>query len=309
MTVEATELLPEIPNLFDFLSTHADMVYDESRVSAFKQAIEETIRPGHIVMDIGTGTGLLALLCAKAGAERVHAIESSPIIRCAQHLAATNNLADRVVFHQESSSTVTIEEPVDVIISELIGHLAFEEGMVETIAEAKGRYLKSGGIIIPQAVTLFGAPVFKPDLYQRYIDCWKKPVCGLDFSYWRGRSLQTPWITRVLTRELVALPQAITEADFIKDLLPNTDNINRFVATRNSMINGVAFWFSAKLVNDIYLSSAPGTKTHWQQCFIPLEDPFKTSRGDTINVTTNIQFGNLKQNPFSIKVAASNKPS
>lgn len=309
MKQEASELLPEIPNLFDYLSVHAQMVYDETRSLAYKQAIEKVIKPGIVVVDIGTGTGFLALLCAKAGAERIHAIESSPIINYARALARANNLDDRIVFHQGYSSAVEIGEDVDVILSELIGHMAFEEGMVETIIEAKRRYLKKDGIVVPEAVALYGAPVFKPGIYRRYIDCWKKPVCGLDFSYGRGRSLQTPWITNVSARDLIALPQVITSVDFMRSIIPNAKNMNRFIARKDSPINGIAFWFDARLVDGVHLSTRPGIKTHWQQCFVPLDLPFKTSRGDVIDVVIDMKFPNTDNTAFSVDVSATKAPN
>ena len=74
--LDPVELFPEVPNIYAFPCVHADMVFDKSRVAAYRDAINETVKPGDVVADLGSGTGLLSFLCLQAGAARVHAIES-----------------------------------------------------------------------------------------------------------------------------------------------------------------------------------------------------------------------------------------
>ncbi len=71
--LDPTELFPEVPNLYEFPSVHAGMLYDEERVSKYSTAVSQVVKNGDVVADIGTGTGLLAFLCLKAGAKRVNA--------------------------------------------------------------------------------------------------------------------------------------------------------------------------------------------------------------------------------------------
>src|SRR5688572_1875631 len=97
--LEPSELFPEVPNLYEFPSIHNDMIYDHHRVSKYQDAIARTVKKGDIVMDVGTGTGILAFLCLQAGAERVHAVDRSPVISWAKEIAAANGLSDRITFH------------------------------------------------------------------------------------------------------------------------------------------------------------------------------------------------------------------
>ena len=78
--LDPVELFPEVPNIYAFPCGHADMVFDKSRVAAYRDAINETVKPGDVVADLGSGTGLLSFLCLQAGAARVHAIERSDVI-------------------------------------------------------------------------------------------------------------------------------------------------------------------------------------------------------------------------------------
>ncbi len=148
--LEPVELFPEVPNLYEFPSVHAEMLFDEERVGKYSDAIRQIVRKGDIVADIGTGTGLLTFLCLQAGAARVHAIERSPAIRWARLLAEQNGFADRVVFHYQDSRFCDLPEKVNVVVSELIGHIAFEEGMAESLYDAKERFLVPMGVMMPE---------------------------------------------------------------------------------------------------------------------------------------------------------------
>src|SRR5688500_9032577 len=118
--LEPSELFPEVPNLYEFPSVHNDMIYDEHRVNAYNDAISRAVKKGDVVLDVGTGTGLLSFLCLQAGAKHVYAVDRSPVIRWAQEIAEANTLADRITFFECDSIDAPIPERVDLIVSELI---------------------------------------------------------------------------------------------------------------------------------------------------------------------------------------------
>ena len=70
MTLEPSELFPEVPNLYEFPSVHLDMLQDRTRLRAYRRAIERTVRPGNVVVDVGTGTGVLAFLALELSVHR-----------------------------------------------------------------------------------------------------------------------------------------------------------------------------------------------------------------------------------------------
>src|SRR5262245_2389511 len=96
------------------------LVRDEVRTGAYRDALRKVVRPGDVVLDIGTGSGVLALLACQAGAGRVYAVESSPILSVARELAEANGLGDRVVFVSGDARRLELPERVDVIVAELI---------------------------------------------------------------------------------------------------------------------------------------------------------------------------------------------
>ena len=77
---------------------YGEMMADAGRTSAYARALEARIAPGSVVMDIGTGAGLFALLGCRAGAARVYAVEFDDVIQLAREAAAANGFADRIQF-------------------------------------------------------------------------------------------------------------------------------------------------------------------------------------------------------------------
>lgn len=299
--LDPAELFPEVPNLYEFPSIHSDMIYDEHRVNAYRQAINRTVRKGDIVVDVGTGTGILAFLCLKAGAARVHAIDRSPAINWARRLAETNGMANQIIFHQCDSRDVHMDERADVIVSELIGHLAFEEGMVESISDAMERFLKPDGSLIPQAVTLYAAPVCEREIYESCIDGWK-PAYGIDYSVMREQAVGATYVTEINERDLFAKHQPIFSVDFLQRAQIEIHTEKTFEIYRDGEINGIAFWFDSKLTDVIRLSSGPWSKTHWKQCFTPLPRPRKTFAGDTFDVSFDMTLCQRGSDRFSFAV-------
>ena len=304
--LDPVELFPEVPNLYEFPSIHADMVFDERRVRAYRRAINAAVADGDVVVDIGAGTGLLSYLCLQAGARRVHAIERSPVIKWAKLIAEKNGFSDRMVFYHADAREIDLKEKADVIVSELIGHLAFEEGMAETIVDAKDRFLKSDGTLIPAKVSLRSALVCEPSIRRDYVDRWGT-VWGIDFSVLRERALCTAYATEIAEQDLLSKSKEVLAWDFSQT--PSAvERTLRFTTLRKGTINGIALWFDAQLSPTVNLSSGPWTKTHWQQCFIPFRELMPVKAGDDLRVKFELQFRNTSHDSFVLNAFAVGEP-
>lgn len=145
---------------FELLSIHEALLRDAPRNRAFHQALASRVTAGCTVLDIGSGTGLWAILAAKLGAARVVAVEKDALM-CAiiRRMAIENGVADRVRVVEGMSHAVNLDERFDVVISETIGHMVFDEDIVEIMADARARFLKPGGFLIPERVALVAAPL------------------------------------------------------------------------------------------------------------------------------------------------------
>ena len=112
---------------FDDIAEQVWMLLDEVRVSAYAQAIRATVKPGDVVVDVGTGSGVLAVLAAKAGARKVYAIERGGIADLASRVFHDNGVADRIVLLRGDARDVVIPEPPNVIVTETLGSSDEEE--------------------------------------------------------------------------------------------------------------------------------------------------------------------------------------
>lgn len=295
--LEPTELFPEVPNLYEFPSVHADMLFDQERVDKYSQAIGRLVKPGDVVADIGTGTGLLAFLSLQAGAERVHAIERSPAIEWAKKLADHHGYSGRIFFHNVDSRQVELPEKVDLVVSELIGHMAFEEGMVEALFDARERFLRPGGSTIPQEVFLSVALVSENDVYKEYVECWQ-PVKGIDYSLLRDDALRACYVTRISDRDLLSLPATLFAVDLARGEKPVLCGGLTLKACRPGEVNGIALWFDAVLAPGVRLSSGPWADTHWQQCFAPVAQPISVAADDHIAVRLEMKLRTREDDRF-----------
>ena len=127
---------------------HFHMVRDRVRVGAYRRAIERHCA-GKSVLEIGCGSGILSILAAKAGARRVVAIEESEIASLARRMFEANRCSDVVELHLGNSRNVEIAEPVDVIVHEILGADPLAENLIAYVDDARRRFLKPGGRLIP----------------------------------------------------------------------------------------------------------------------------------------------------------------
>eukprot|EP00434_Breviolum_minutum_P028313 symbB.v1.2.025049.t2/scaffold2411.1/size79909/3 len=146
------------------LKNQEGMLRDTARNEPYRAALEEALqqRPGATVMDIGTGSGFLAMLSAKYGAKKVYAIEGSPeIARVASRLSRSNGFGRQVEVIPKHLEDVTEEDvplqSVDIIVSELFAHFLVGEVGLQVVTEAK-KFLKPGGLVLPSSATLKLAP-------------------------------------------------------------------------------------------------------------------------------------------------------
>ena len=112
-------------------------------------------RPGSIVVDIGTGTGVMSLLACRFGAGRVYAIEPDDAILVARENAVANGMAERIEFIQELSTKVSLPEKADVIVSDLHGVLPLLTRHLPSIIHARTNFCGPNAVLIPQRETLW----------------------------------------------------------------------------------------------------------------------------------------------------------
>ena len=134
------------------------MLHDDRRTGDYLAALAAAVRPGDVVLDIGTGSGVLAVAAARAGARRVYAVEATDIADVAERVFEVNGVQDRVTLVPGWSRQIELPEKADLLVAEVIGNEPFEEEILETTLDARRRLLKPGARLIPHALTLLARP-------------------------------------------------------------------------------------------------------------------------------------------------------
>ena len=132
------------------LHFYGEMIANRPRVERYVEALRQAVKPDSVVLDLGCGQGLFALLACRFGARRVYAIEPDNVINIAREAAAANGFRDRIEFFQSVSTEVTLPEPATIIISDLRGVLPWFQKHIPSIVDARQRLLAPGGVLIPR---------------------------------------------------------------------------------------------------------------------------------------------------------------
>jgi protein arginine N-methyltransferase 1 len=260
---------------------HRTMLADHVRNDAFAAALKKLIKPGvTTVADVGAGTGLLGFIAAKLGAKEVYMYESASIMGVAQRLARDNKFKNIRFFN--GHSTEALDAPmVDIVISETLGNYAFEENIISTIEDAK-RFLKPGGVILPQGLTQYVAPVTDGSFYNELTAPWENVGHGLDYSFARTMGLNNVYVRQFSPYQLLSA-QEWDRLDFRKKNSGRRSGEAEWALKKKATVYGLALWWEAELIPGITLSTAPDApKTHWEQLYFPSLEPINLQSGDTL---------------------------
>ena len=277
---------------FTSLQFHEVMLADSPRVNAYADALPRVVNDGDTVVDLGTGTGILAFLAARAGAGTVHAIDHSPIVDAAREVAQANGI-DCVVFHQLHSTAFSPAEKVDVLVHEQMGDSLFEERMVTNVADLRDRVLKPGGAIVPALFDFFVEPVQLKEPFVVPMVSQQK-IAGIDFSVLRHRvQAQPPRYRRfelppyqfeqILSTPAPALGldlHTISPAD-----LPRSLEFERVIESAGT-VHGLGVWFHAHLDAQSAIRTTPVglASSSWKIPFLRLEEPLEVAPGDRLRI-------------------------
>jgi SAM-dependent methyltransferase len=279
----------------DYFDSYADpgvhrlMIADHERTDAYRRGIEAAVTPGCTVLDVGTGTGILSMFAARAGAGRVYAVDHSGILEAAKELATINGLDDRITFLRGRVETIELPEKVDLIISEWMGFFALAECMFASVVDARERHLKPGGHMLPSSVRLSLAALEDEGMHQeRGVGLWEKPVYGFDFKSMIDRELRELLTTAAdLKPEMFLGPgQTLVEIDCGTAMTEDFffDTTVDLPIERDGVIHALGGWFEVDLAPGVVLSTSPHLpETHWRQSVFPLR-PFPVQRGDLLQI-------------------------
>ncbi|CAA0833669.1 Protein arginine N-methyltransferase PRMT10 [Striga hermonthica] len=315
---------------YGFLYHQKEMLCDRVRMDAYYNAIFENKHhfEGKAVLDVGTGSGILAIWSAQAGARKVYAVEATKMAEHARELVRTNKLDSVVEVIEGSMEDVTLPEKVDVIISEWMGYFLLRESMLDSVICARDRWLKPNGVMYPSHARMWMAPVrsgivdHKMNDYEEAMKDWHsfvnetKTYYGVDMSVLtnpfnqeqRKYYLQTSIWNNLHPNQIIGTPVIIKEIDCsttsVDDIRSVRASISSSITQENARFCGFAGWFDVHFrgssknpaQREIELTTAPDEYfgTHWGQQVFLLHPPLQVQSGD--NITFDFSMSRSKEN-------------
>ena len=259
------------------------MITDSLRTDAYCEALRRVVKPGAVVVDIGTGTGIFALLACHFGARKVYAIEPSDAIQVAREIAAANGCQERIEFIQKLSTKVDLPERADVIVSDIRGVLPLFDHHMPSIIDARERMLAPGGALIPKCDTLWAAVVAAPELYKTYAVPWEGNSYQIDMTAARPIATNTWGTGRVKPEQLLTESRCWAMLDYLTIREPNYRGEITWNAARSGTAHGLSVWFDAILADGVGFSNGPSApELIYGSAFFPWSNPVTLAVGDTI---------------------------
>ena len=268
------------------LEDHLDLVADRVRLDHFRVAVAKVLKPGNCVADLGCGSGILGLLCLRAGAVRVFAIDSTAMIEVARETLTRTGLGDRGVFVPGHSHRIDLPEPVDVVICDHVGYFGFDYGIVHTLQDARRRFLKPGGSLIPARIQLRLGAV-------------ESETCRDKAEGWRAEGVPAEyhWLRQYASnaKHAVELPReaVLGAAAELGDIDLYADNPDFFSWTaelrieRDGVMHGLAGWFECELAEGVWMTNSPlaDRPIKRPQAFLPIDEAVEVKAGDRVKAT------------------------
>ncbi|KAK2511230.1 hypothetical protein Q9966_016689 [Columba livia] len=301
---------------YGYLSQQQNMMQDYVRTGTYQRAILQNHSDfkDKIVLDVGCGSGILSFFAAQAGARKIYAVEASTMAQHAEVLVKSNNLTERIVVVPGKVEEVALPEQVDIIISEPMGYMLFNERMLESYLHAK-KYLKPSdsprnviywvGIwglketCSPRSATCTWRRSTDEQLYMEQFtkaNFWYQPSFhGVDLSALRGAAVdeyfRQPVVDTFDIRILMAKSVKYT-VNFLEAKEGDLHRIEipfKFHMLHSGLVHGLAFWFDVAFIGSImtvWLSTAPTEPlTHWYKVRCLFQSPLFAKAGDTLSGT------------------------
>src|SRR6267378_2564115 len=267
------------------LGAYGSMIADRIRVDAYAAALRRTVREGSIVVEIGTGPGIFAVLACQLGASQVYAIEPAEIIQVAREVAVANSCADKIEFFEELSIRVTLPARADVFLSDLRGVLPLFQRHIPVIIDARRRFLAPGGTLVPRKDTLWAAIVEAPKPYSELVEPWEHNPLGQDLQAARRLVVNNALKVRVNPNQLLTAHQLWTTLDYGNIENPDVRGNLDWRIERVGTGHGIVVWFDADLAEGSGFSNAPSApETIYGSMFFPWTQPVSLASGQAVAV-------------------------
>jgi protein arginine N-methyltransferase 3 len=306
---------------------HETMLKDRVRTDAYRDFIYDNkhLFEGKTVLDVGCGTGILSMFCAKAGAAQVIAVDNSDIIFKAQANIALNKLSSKIVCIQGKIEEVKLPvDKVDIIVSEWMGYGLLYEAMLNSVLWARDHYLIEGGLMVPSHCTMHIAPHHNSNYVQEHDEFWKD-VYGFDMSAMIEKLFDKVIIEDVKPKQLgsESYPFYVLPLHTIK--LEDLEFTKKFSVTLNEKIrnlDGWVIWFDTFFLKSptealptershnkpedlvAFTTGPQGPETHWHSCIMMIEhkDRLDNPVHEEVTINGTVSYKYASHNKRGVKI-------
>ncbi|XP_059689492.1 histone-arginine methyltransferase CARM1 [Gavia stellata] len=299
------------------LSQQQNMMQDFVRTATYHRAILQNHIDftNKVVLDVGCGSGILSFFAVQAGARKVYAVEASSMAKYAELLVRSNNLSDKITVLSGKIEEISLPESVDVVISEPMGYMLFNERMLESYLHSK-KWLKSNGMMFPTYSDIHFAPFSDEQLYMEHYSranfWYQECFYGVNLSSLRSAAVDEYFRQPIVDTFDVRILMARTVKYTVNFMEVAEEDLHRveipfiFQMMQSGLIHGLAFWFDVAFVGSlvtVWLSTAPTEPlTHWYQVRCLLQTPLFAKEGET--VSGKVLFVANKRQSYDIQIVA-----
>jgi len=271
---------------------HEEMLKDEVRTLTYRNSIwhNNHLFKDKVVLDVGCGTGILSMFCAKAGAKKVIGVDMSGIVEQAKMIVDKNNLGGTVEIIRGKIEEISLPEgidKVDIIISEWMGYCLFYESMLDSVLFARDKWLAPGGLMFPDRATLWVTAIEDRQYKDDKINWWED-VYGFNMSAIRKVALSEPLVDVVDKKQIVTSSCLLKEIDIqtmTKEDIPFESPFHLQVK-RDDYIQALVAYFDIEFTHchkPTGFSTGPEAPyTHWKQTVFYMDDYITCKKGDEL---------------------------
>lgn len=290
---------------------HIPMLNDVRRNDAFEAAILAAIAaagPEARVLDIGTGSGLLSMMAARAGARAVTACEMVPVIaQTARRIIADNGYADCITVHTLASSALAVgehlEERADILVSEILSSDLLTERVIDTFEDAHARLLKPDAIIIPRSAAAIGC-LAESAVLADYVFVDK--ISGFDVSRFAALAAQKLPIHGTMTDwKRLSRDVELLRIDLAAKAHPNDVQLLSIRVTADGVASGIVQWMEVDLAEGITFDNHPDGYADggWLQVLHTFPEPLEVEAGDVLHLAVGHDRTTLIIRPLEVASA------
>ncbi|CAL5438101.1 unnamed protein product [Camellia sinensis] len=288
----------------------SEMLKDAVRTRTYQNVIYKNpfLFKDKIVLDVGAGTGILSLFCAKAGAKHVYAshVECSHMADMAQEIVKVNGFSDVITVLKGKIEEIELPiAQVDIIVSEWMGYFLLFENMLNTVLYARDKWLVSNGVVLPDKASLYLTAIEDAEYKEDKIEFWNN-VYGFDMSCIKKQSMMEPLVDTVDQNQIVTNCQLLKTMDISK-MAPGDASFAapfKLVAERDDYIHALVAYFDVSFTKCHKLtgfSTGPRSRaTHWKQTVLYLEDVLTICEGEAL--VGSMTVAQNKKNPRDVDI-------